>query len=163
MAGDMPLSRLRFGTFTAADVPIEDLRQTAKAVSQSARKMLSSLPALAGTFTAFEASVNKMDGQFHPHIHVLMDTKAGYFGGRNGMNSSARWEEKWRQSLPVALQNMQSPVVKPVTDIPGLTCYVTKQRWFTGITDEQIADTVAQIQALHNLPRYRAVGSLAVN
>jgi hypothetical protein len=162
VAGKLPTSQLRFGTFTVSDVPIEELRQTAKTINKSMKMMIAGIPSLAGSFTGLEISHGY--GLTHAHVHTVFDTKPGYLSGRNFM-SPQKWEEQWRQALPASLQTMRSAsvVVKRVHDVKGLVRYVTNQHWYTGITDAEIQTTIAEIQELRSLPRYSAVGSLAVN
>lgn len=164
----IPSPNLRLATFIAADCPLDKLRFTVSEVAAAGRKMLGQVPSLRGWFLRQEVSRYR-DGMFHPHIHVLLDTKPGYHSGRNCM-SVLKWEQAWASSLPTDLHNVRSaPVVvdrvkDTEEDMRRVLHYICKSPWEnSGDDDLEVSVDSAlgitdQIEAMARMRRYACSG-----
>lgn len=169
----IPSPNLRLATFIAADCPLDELRFTASEVASAGRNMLRQIPSLRGWFLRQEVSRYR-DGMFHPHIHVLLDTKPGYHSGRNCM-SVRKWEQAWAASLPSDLHRVQSaPVViarvkDTQDDFRRVLHYICKSPWenseFDGLegTVDSAVGITDQVEAMARLRRYADFGSLSIH
>ncbi len=168
VAKEIPQSQLRFATFVIEDCSGFELRGIAKATSAIARDMLRSVPSLNGWFMRQEAKPSS-PGRYHPHIHVLMDVKAGYSSGRNCM-SVLKWRGLWEAALPDDLHSVQQKpvVIKSVYDVAGIVKYLCKSPWSKahGETfEEKLLSVIRisdQISDMARLRRYASSGTLSV-
>lgn len=107
---DYPHYRFLFITLTVKNCEIWELRKTLYWINQSFTK-LTRLKVFPGEGWIKSVEVTRgRRGDAHPHIHILLVTKASYFG-RNYL-SQEKWVNLWQQCLKVDY--------KPVLDIQAL-------------------------------------------
>lgn len=96
---DYPTHRWLFVTLTLKNCPITELRQTLTWVNESFKRLtkLKAYPAL-GWIKSAEVTRGR-DGSAHPHLHILMLVKPGYF--KHDYLSQAKWVDLWRQCLRI--------------------------------------------------------------
>lgn len=56
--------------------------------------------AVKGFYRGCEVTHNVRTDEFHPHLHVILAVKSGYFSGKTYL-SQERWTELWRKALQV--------------------------------------------------------------
>lgn len=110
IVADHPTARYLFVTLTVKNCPITKLRETLKWMNDSFARMtkLKRFPAI-GYLKTTEVTRSK-DGTAHPHFHILLMVKSGYFG-RDYIKQS-EWVEMWKKSLRVDY--------KPIMDVQAL-------------------------------------------
>jgi plasmid rolling circle replication initiator protein Rep len=94
---DYPTARYLFVTLTVKNCVIADLRDTIKHLNQSFARLtkLKDWPGI-GHIKTVEVTRSK-DRTAHPHLHVLVMTKASYFGAN--YLSKKEWCALWKQSV----------------------------------------------------------------
>jgi plasmid rolling circle replication initiator protein Rep len=94
---DYPTARYLFVTLTVKNCAIGDLRATIKHLNESFARLtkLKAWPGIAYIKTV-EVTRSK-DRTAHPHLHVLVMTKASYFGAN--YISKKEWCALWKQSV----------------------------------------------------------------
>ena len=71
-----------------------------------------------------EATKGK-DGSAHPHFHVLVAVKSGYFGGTHYINHK-EWQQLWKESLQIDYDpSVDVRVPKAKKKRPGVTHTLT--------------------------------------
>lgn len=97
-----PKGRWLFLTLTTKNTTnAEDLRDEIKLYSGALRNMLRSkaLKSLVHGFSrGIEVTVNKENGSYNQHMHVLLFVKASYFKGNNYLSQSD-WVQMWRRAM----------------------------------------------------------------
>ncbi|WP_347239436.1 protein rep [Phormidium sp. FACHB-1136] len=89
-----------FLTLTVRNCAISELRQTVDQMN-TAFKRMSQRKNWPGVAWVKSLEVTRgADGSAHPHFHVLMFVKPGYFQGKNYIKQAA-WRELWRSCLRV--------------------------------------------------------------
>lgn len=71
---------------------------------------------LLGYFRALEVTVNKEDGSYHPHTHVLLMVKPGYFNGTANYIPQTQWTKLFRKAMKLdydPVVNVQRVKPKP--------------------------------------------------
>jgi hypothetical protein len=102
-----------FLTLTVRNCAISELRETVDQMN-TAFKRMSQRKTWPGVAWVKSLEVTRgADGSAHPHFHVLMFVKPGYFKGQNYIKQSD-WRELWRSCLRVNY----SPVVNVKTVKP---------------------------------------------
>lgn len=93
-----------FLTLTVRNPSTEDLKATVKQMNQSFKRMSETKAykkSIIGHFKALEIVGDKtLDGEVHPHFHILMIVNSSYFTSRYYL-SQARWTEMWKKALRV--------------------------------------------------------------
>jgi plasmid rolling circle replication initiator protein Rep len=110
MMADNPTVKLLFLTLTVKNCAIADLRANLKAMSEAFKKLMmrrSVERVVVGYARGMEITRSKKD-EAHPHFHVLLAVKSGYFGGTHYITQDA-WSIMWQESLGVEY--------KPIVDI----------------------------------------------
>jgi plasmid rolling circle replication initiator protein Rep len=94
---DYPTARYLFLTLTVKNCVIGDLRATIKHLNESFARLtkLKAWPGL-GYIKTVEVTRSK-DRTAHPHLHILLITKASYFGAN--YLSKKEWCALWKQSV----------------------------------------------------------------
>lgn len=95
---DYPTHRYLFLTLTVKNPPMEELRSTVTLMNKAWRKITKrkSFPAV-GWLKSLELTRSK-DGKPHPHFHLVLMVKSGYFKSKNYLSKKA-WSEMWKSSL----------------------------------------------------------------
>jgi plasmid rolling circle replication initiator protein Rep len=95
-----PTHRWVFLTLTVKNCHINDLRSTLKAMNVAWNKFVQykELSAIDGFVRTTEVTLSK-DGSAHPHFHVMLFVKAGYFG--KYYVKALRYRELWQKALRV--------------------------------------------------------------
>jgi len=77
-----------------------------------------------GYARSMEATKGK-DGSAHPHFHVLVAVKSGYFGGTHYINHK-EWQQLWKESLQIDYDpSVDVRVPKAKKKRPGVTHTLT--------------------------------------
>lgn len=97
---DYPKIRFVFLTLTIANCPVNELKDTIKAMNEAWNRLTKrrTFPAI-GFIRSLEVTRAK-DGKAHPHFHVLLALEPSYFTGRNYL-STEKWAAMWQESLRV--------------------------------------------------------------
>lgn len=94
---DYPTARYLFITLTVKNCAISDLRATIKHLNESFAR-LTKLRAWPGTGYIKTVEVTRSkDSTAHPHLHILLQVKASYFGAN--YLSKKEWCGLWKQSV----------------------------------------------------------------
>lgn len=114
IATDHPKARYLLLTLTVRNCEITQLRETLTRMNHAWNKLTkrSQFPAV-GWVKCAEVTRNKQDGTAHPHFHVLLMVKPGYFGVN--YVTQQRWRELWQDCLKVGYEpqvNIQA--IKPL-------------------------------------------------
>ncbi len=120
-AASIPESRLKFGTFTSQDVHVDNLRETSKLLMSAGRSTLKALK-VDGYALQLQVSHDGGSHDYHPHLHILLDTPTG---GRNHVARDA-WEDAWLAHLSADLHTSSSAIVGPVRSIAASCQYITR-------------------------------------
>lgn len=56
--------------------------------------------AVKGYYRGCEVTHNTLTDDYHPHLHVILAVRSGYFSGKTYLSQS-RWSELWRRALQV--------------------------------------------------------------
>lgn len=59
------------------------------------------LTAVKGYYRGCEVTHNTLSDEYHPHLHVILAVRSGYFSGKTYL-SQARWAELWQRALQVS-------------------------------------------------------------
>jgi plasmid rolling circle replication initiator protein Rep len=121
---DYPSHRWILLTFTVKNCPITELRETVSWMNQSWQRLIQRkiFPA-DGFVRSTEVTRNEKDGTAHPHFHVLLFVKAGYFKGK-GYIKKDEWSTIWQQCLRVYYRPVVD--VRVVKDLGGSVKEVLK-------------------------------------
>lgn len=117
-----PKARYLFLTLTVRNCPLSQLRATIQQMNQAWTKLSrrSVWPAI-GWVKALEVTRNRLDKTAHPHFHVIVMVKPGYFGGCAYL-SHEKWAELWRGCLEADYDPIVDiRVIKPKKDSTSLT------------------------------------------
>jgi plasmid rolling circle replication initiator protein Rep len=93
-----PSARWVFLTLTVRNCPITDLRSTLQDMNKAWQRLIKR-PEFASNVQGWIRTTEVTRGRddsAHPHFHVLMMVKPGYFAGKNYVKQS-RWTEVWRE------------------------------------------------------------------
>ena len=98
---EYPDARFIFLTLTIKNCHIDDLREALTLMNKAWNRLTNrnTFPAI-GWIKAVEVTRNHDDDTAHPHFHVLLMVKPGYFTGKYYI-SQQKWTEMWKQSLGV--------------------------------------------------------------
>lgn len=99
-----PKGRFLFLTLTVKNVPGKELNETISQLTKSFDRLFRRAKVqknLLGYLRSVEVTHNEKENTYHPHIHVLMMVKSGYFKGKENYISQKEWGEMWSQSLKV--------------------------------------------------------------
>jgi plasmid rolling circle replication initiator protein Rep len=140
-----PTARYLFLTLTVKNCAIEELRSTIKHLNESFARLskLKNWPGV-GYLKTVEVTRSK-DSTAHPHLHVLVMTKASYFGAN--YLSKKEWCALWKQSIRTdytPIMDVQAIKAKdsPVALLAEVIKYQTKpndlifadKKWFLEYT-----------------------------
>jgi plasmid rolling circle replication initiator protein Rep len=94
-----PNGRWLFLTLTVRNCHVNNLRETIKEMNSSWTKLVKrkEFKDVLGWVRTTEITRNETDNTAHPHFHVLLLVKSGYFGG-NYVTQSA-WTDAWQGAL----------------------------------------------------------------
>ncbi|MGT2801030.1 protein rep [Streptococcus marmotae] len=98
-----PKGRFLFLTLTVKNVPGSELNTTISSLTKSFDRLFKRAKVqknLLGYLRSVEVTHNEAENTYHPHIHVLMMVKPGYFKGGSYI-SQEDWGQMWAQSLKV--------------------------------------------------------------
>lgn len=118
MVSDHSGLRFLFLTLTVRNVPIEELRDSISHISKAFSKLMKRRKIdknILGYARALEVTRSKIN-EAHPHLHILIAVKPGYFSGKNYIKFE-EWREMWKESLGVDYEpfiNVQT--IKPHED-----------------------------------------------
>lgn len=100
-----PKGRFLFLTLTVKNVSGAELNNMISSLTKSFDRLFKRAKVqrnLLGYLRSVEVTHNKDDNSYHPHIHVLMMVRPGYFSGRgDNYITQKEWGEMWSQSLRV--------------------------------------------------------------
>jgi len=159
-----PKARFLFLTLTVRNCPIEELRDTVKAMNTAWQRLAQRkrFPA-DGWIKAIEVTRNDQDGSAHPHIHAVLMVKPSYFSGKTYIKQS-EWTELWQSCLRVDYTPMvHVQVVKPrsttATDAVGAGLLDALLETFKyGVKpSDLVADELWLIELTEQLHKTRAV------
>jgi len=116
-----PTARWLFLTLTVRNCPIIDLRSTIQSMNKAWHRLIKrqEFGVVQGWIRTTEVTRSK-DDSAHPHFHVLMMVKPGYFAGKNYVTQS-RWTEIWQECARLdytPIVNVKA--VKPKTGIGSI-------------------------------------------
>lgn len=108
-----PKGRFLFLTLTVKNVEGKDLGETMKALTEGFNRLFKYKKVkknMLGYVRSIEVTYNEKEGDYHPHIHVMLFVKSSYFTG-NSENyiSQSEWTDFWQRA-------MKLPYV-PVVDV----------------------------------------------
>lgn len=113
-----PKSRWVFVTFTARNCPVNELRDTTKAMNDAFKRLAKRKDWPAQGFIKSVEVTRSASGEAHPHFHVLMMVPPSYFS--HGYISQDKWRELWKSALRVDyLPVVNVKAVKPKKLIEG--------------------------------------------
>lgn len=90
-----------FTTFTVKNVDGEHIKSAIDSLNKAWRKLKRYKdiePYLQGTAKRIEISINRDDGTYHVHAHVLMLVKPSLYAGKNYITHS-KWSKLWSRAL----------------------------------------------------------------
>ncbi len=92
-----PRARWLFLTLTVRNCPITDLRATIQSMNKAWHRLVKrpEFAAVQGWIRTTEVTRAQND-YAHPHFHVLLMVKPGYFAGKNYVTQQ-RWTELWQE------------------------------------------------------------------
>lgn len=99
-----PKGRFLFLTLTVKNVPGAKLNETVSQLTQSFDRLFKRVKVqknLIGFLRSVEVTHNEKEDTYHPHIHVLLMVKPGYFNSKDNYITQEEWGELWSQSLKV--------------------------------------------------------------
>ena len=95
---------LLFLTLTVKNPEGADLKQTIKQMLKAWAYMSHDMPefsrSVSGWFRAIEITYNQESDTYHPHIHIVLAVKPGYFCGKYYITQK-EWVAMWRSALKV--------------------------------------------------------------
>lgn len=149
---DYPKHRWILLGLTVRNCPITELRATVSWMNESWQRLSQRkiFPA-DGFIKSTEVTRNKEHGTAHPHFHVLLMVKAGYFKGK-GYIKQAEWSTIWQQCLRVEYKPVVD--VRVVKDLDGSVKEVLK---YSVKPDDLIADPMWLKELTIQLHKTRAV------
>jgi hypothetical protein len=155
VADNVPMSRLKFGTFTAKDVPLDSLREAGREIMQTGGRVLKTLKV--GDYAArLETSFEEWGDNYHAHLHALVDSPSG---GR-GFIPRGAWLDEWLGELPTHLHPIEGGAhVEPVRNLEASCTYLTKSPFFDYVSNAE--RIVAGIAACKGMRRTIIRGSMA--
>jgi hypothetical protein len=114
-----PKARWLFLTLTVRNCAIGDLRATLQEMGKAWRRLVvrQEFGAVQGWIRTTEVTRGR-DGSAHPHFHVLMMVKPGYFAGKNYV-TQARWADIWRECARLDYQPIVD--IRTVKAKPGMS------------------------------------------
>ena len=98
-----PKGRFLFLTLTVKNVPGVKLSETVSQLTQSFDRLFKRVKVqknLIGFLRSVEITHNEEEDTYHPHLHVLIMVRPGYFKGGSYITQE-EWGELWSQSLKV--------------------------------------------------------------
>ena len=98
---DHPKARFVFLTLTVRNCPLESLREAIGKMNKAWGRLAGrkAFPAI-GWVKSLEVTRGK-DETAHPHFHVVLMVKSGYFSTGGGYLSQKRWTELWQSCLRI--------------------------------------------------------------
>jgi plasmid rolling circle replication initiator protein Rep len=114
-----PTARWLFLTLTIRNCQITDLRATIQDMNRAWQRLIKrqEFGAVQGWVRTTEVTKGR-DGLAHPHFHVLLMVRPGYFSGK-GYVTQARWTELWQECA--RLDYRPSVYIQTVKPKPGST------------------------------------------
>jgi plasmid rolling circle replication initiator protein Rep len=114
-----PSARWLFLTLTVRNCPISDLRATIQDMNKAWHRLVKrqEFGAVQGWIRTTEVTRGR-DDTAHPHFHVLLMVKPGYFAGKNYVTQS-RWADIWRECARLDYQPIVD--IRTVKPKPGST------------------------------------------
>jgi len=117
-----PSARWLFLTLTVRNCPITDLRRTIQHMNQAWHRLIKRQEFDSNTLGWIRTTevTRGRDDLAHPHFHVLMMVKPGYFAGKNYV-TQRRWTELWQECARLdytPIVNVKA--VKPKTGIGSI-------------------------------------------
>lgn len=97
---DYPKIRFLFLTLTVRNCELTELRNTLKKMNKAWELLTKRKQFPAVGFVKTVEVTKSADGTAHPHFHVILIVKEGYF--KRGYLSQAKWTELWQQCLKVS-------------------------------------------------------------
>jgi hypothetical protein len=147
-------ARLKFGTFTAKDVPLGSLRDAGREIMQAGARALKTLK-VDGYAARLETSFEEWGDNYHAHLHALIDSPSG---GRGFIPRDA-WRDEWLRALPSYLHPVKGGGhVKPVRNLEETCYYLTKSPFFEHVSNTE--RVVAGIAACKGMRRTIIRGSM---
>jgi hypothetical protein len=151
-------SRLRFATFTTADVPTERLREVANTSSAAVLKTLKSLR-IPGFVSRLEVSFPSWDDEFHLHHHAILDSPPT---GR-GYVSNGALTDAWMESLPAELLPpvvvVDNAIVSYLDRVTSYLCESPFHRYVRERDRADIEEVPRTIDAIRELKKLRKITS----
>jgi hypothetical protein len=155
VADNVPMSRLKFGTFTAKDVPLDSLREAGREIMHAGGRVLKTLK-VSGYAGRLETSFEEWGDDYHAHLHVLIDSPSG---GRGFIPRDA-WLDEWLRELPTYLHPVEGEAhVEPVRNLEASCTYLTKSPFFAYVDNAE--RIVAGISACKGMRRSIIRGSIS--
>lgn len=96
-----PTGRFLFLTLTIKNVSGYALSEAIKEMNKSFDRLFRRKKVkknMLGFIRALEVTYSDKNGNYHPHIHVLLMVKPTYFKGKENYISQSEWTEMWEQS-----------------------------------------------------------------
>jgi hypothetical protein len=114
-----PSARWLFLTLTVRNCAISELRAQIRSMNEAWNRLRlrQEFGAVQGWIRTTEVTRGR-DGSAHPHFHVLMMVKPGYFAGKNYVTQS-RWADLWRECARLDYQPIVD--IRTVKPKPGST------------------------------------------
>ena len=158
---DYPKARYIFLTLTLQNCPIQDLRLSITRLNDAFRRLSKRkcFPAL-GYVKSVEVT-RSADGSAHPHCHVLMMVRPGYFKGQSYINQE-RWRELWKDALRVTYDPwVHVQAIKPKKSSPdgdsGLIDALRETLKYTVKGEDLVADQDWLIELTYQVHKTRAI------
>lgn len=171
---DYPTYRYLFLTLTVRNPPMDELKSTVTLMNKAWRKITKrkSFPAV-GWLKSLEITKGR-DGNPHPHFHVVLMVRSGYFKSENYLSKEA-WCKMWKSSLGIdyspqvnikavrsKMGDSEDSIAKYTNEIKKALCYTLKY----STKDERIITEPdwldGMIQQLHRT-RMFALGGIFKN
>lgn len=106
-----PKSSFIFLTLTVKSVDGSDVRKTIRALNAGFKRMSNWVrvrKVTIGFFRSTEMTINRKDPNhltFHPHLHVILQVKGGYFSGSDYISQS-EWRKMWAKAMNLDYEPM---------------------------------------------------------
>jgi plasmid rolling circle replication initiator protein Rep len=117
-----PTARWVFLTLTVRNVPVQELRSSLQEMNKAWHRLIKRSEFAAnvlGWIRTTEVTRGR-DDSAHPHFHVLLMVRPGYFSGK-GYVTQARWTELWRECARLdytPVVDIRTVKQKPGSDSP---------------------------------------------
>lgn len=108
---ERPTSRFIFLTLTIRNCEGDQLKEFVNQLNKAIAKLFRYKRVkknVIGWIKALEVTVNREDGTYHPHAHVLLQVSTNYFKNKGEYVTHAEWQALWAKAMQINYEPMVS-------------------------------------------------------